>query len=248
VRRAPEGGVWALAAEEATGEALRQQAARLTDVERPAVLVGTPDELDYLLSLRGEDDVRFDIILGRNLLPVSKPDRFPKTCQVLAAHLLPGGRLVFSQSIPRHTQRIHALVEWGRDTKLRDKVIAAEEAIYDDPADPMVNWDEGDLMAALEAAGLADIRVAVDEQTEERLITAAHLDRWFGEGSGDGRPSYRERLLASNVTEGEAGKVEKLFRGKLLDQSVKWASRMVYMKADNTGSQPVAVRHTWRST
>jgi putative ATPase len=235
VRRAPEGGVWALAAEEATGEALRQQAARLTDVERPAVLVGDPTELDYLLSLRGEADVQFDVILGRNIFPVSRPDKFSETCQVLTARLLPGGRLVFSQSIPRHTQRLYDLIDWGRDKKLRDKVIAAEEAIYRDPADPMVNWDEGDLAAALEAAGLADIRLTVEEQTEERLITATHLDRWFGAGLEDGRPSYRERLLASKVTEAEAGKVEKLFRAQLLDQSVKWASRMVYMKADNTG-------------
>ena len=232
VRRAPEGGVWALAADEAAGEALRQQAARLPDVERPAVLVGDPIELGYLLSLRGEGDVRFDVVLGRNLLPVSNPDRFFETCQVLAERLLPDGRLVFTQSIPRYTQRLYNLVEWGRDTKLRDKVIAAEEAIYADPGDPMVNWDEGDLTAALEAAGLADIRLKAEEQTEERLISAASLDRWFGNSAGDGRPSYRERLLAGGLTENEVGKVEKLFRNQLLDQQVKWTSRLLYINTE----------------
>jgi len=232
VRRAPEGGVWALAADEGAGEALRQQAARLTDVERPVVLVGDPTELDYLLSLRGEADVKFDVITGRNIRSTSKPDRFSETCQVLTDHLLPGGRLVYSQNIPRHTQRLYDLVEWGRDTKLRDKVIAAEEAIYSDQDDPMVNWDEGDLKAALEATGLADVHVTIEEQAEERLVNVASLDRWFGAGEAEGRPSYRQRLLAGGLTEAEAGKVEKLFRNQLLDQAVTWQSRLAYTRAE----------------
>ncbi|RIK23574.1 MAG: AAA family ATPase [Anaerolineae bacterium] len=219
VRRAPEGGVWALATDEATGEALRQQSARLPEVERPAILVGDLAELDYLLSLRGEAD---------------KPDMFQNTCQVLSSRLLPGGRLVFSQNIPRHTQRLYDLIEWGRETRLRDKVAAAEEAIYADAADPMVNWGEADLLAALEVPALSDARLTVDEQVEERLITAAHLDRWFGAGAADGRPSYRERLLAGGLTDSEVGKVEKLFRGQLLNQSVSWRSRLAFVGAGRT--------------
>ena len=234
VRRAPEGGVWALATDEATGEALRQQSARLPEVERPAILVGDLAELDYLLSLRGEADVRFDVILGRNVFPLSKPDMFQNTCQVLSSRLLPGGRLVFSQNIPRHTQRLYDLIEWGRETRLRDKVAAAEEAIYADAADPMVNWGEADLLAALEVPALSDARLTVDEQVEERLITAAHLDRWFGAGAADGRPSYRERLLAGGLTDSEVGKVEKLFRGQLLNQSVSWRSRLAFVGAGRT--------------
>ena len=236
VRRAPEGGVWALAADEAAGEALRQQAARLSEMERPAVLVGDAAELGYLLALRGEADVRFDVILGRNVFAGSQPDRFQKVGQILTALLTAGGRLVFSQNIPRYTQRLHALVEWGREAKLRDKVIAAEEAIYSDTIDPLVNWDERDLTAALEAAGLSDVRMTVEDQTEERLITAAHLDRWFGASAADGRPSYRERLVVGELTEGETAKVEKLFRGQLLDQAVQWSSRIGYVEAESKGS------------
>ena len=228
-RRAPEGGVWALAADETAGEALRQQAARLPEIERPAVLVGDPAELDYLLALRGEADVRFDCILGRNIL--TNKERIAGVPPALARHLLPGGRLVLAQAIPRHIQRLYALIEWGRDAKLRDKVMAAEEAIYSDPADPMVNWDESDLIAALEAAGLSDVRMIVEEQTEERLITTAHLDRWFGGGAEDGRSSYRERLLAGGLTTAEAVKIERLFRAQLMEKSVKWNGRLAYLQA-----------------
>jgi putative ATPase len=226
-RRAPEGGVWVLAADEKAGEALRQQAAQLPDVERPAVLIGEPAELDFLLALRGEGDVRFDRILGRNIL--STTDRLAGVPPVLFRHLLPGGRIVLAQAIPRRTQRLYALVEWGHEAKLRDKVIATEEAIYADPAALMTNWDEGDLAAALEGADFTNVRMTVEEQIEDRLITAAHLDRWFG--MGDDRPSYRGRLLAAGVTEAEADKVEKLFRIQLLDQAVSWSSRMAYIQA-----------------
>jgi putative ATPase len=220
VRRAPEGGVWSLAADNESGEALRQQAERLPEVERPAILVGMPDELAYLLSLRGEAEVRFDRIIGRNVLSASTTDGFSEICKVLGAHLLPGGRLTLAQSIPRHTQRFYALVDWGRDTKLRDKVVAAEEAIYADPADPLVNWDERDLAAALEASGLANVKVTVAEQAEERLITAAQLDRWFS--AGQERPTYGERLEIGGLTGNEIKLIGRLYRSQLLDQAVNW--------------------------
>ena len=68
VRRAPEGGVYALAAATTDGEALRQQAERLPELERPFILIGDVTELDTLLTLRGEDDLRFDRILSRNVI------------------------------------------------------------------------------------------------------------------------------------------------------------------------------------
>jgi putative ATPase len=229
VRRAPEGGVWALTADTQAGEALRQQAARLPEVERPVILVGQPDELNYLLALRGEDDLRFDRILGRNVL--SRSDHTPTIVAALSARLLPGGRLVLSQVIPRHTQRLYRLVEWGRHNKLRDMVIAAEEAIYIETTDPLVNWDQGELVSMLEKAGLAYIGVSVEEQTEERLITTAHLERWFGSGDGE-RPSYRERLLAGGLSVADLDQAEKLFRNQLVDQAVSWTSRWGFIRAD----------------
>ena len=91
VRRAPEGGVWSLTLDDNTGTALRQQAQRLAELERPAVLIGEFGELDGLLELRGEAELQFDAIIGRNAF----------TRQVsgglqlggLAARLRPGGRI-----------------------------------------------------------------------------------------------------------------------------------------------------------
>src|SRR5690606_7844005 len=68
LRRAPEGGTWALARDRQAAEGLRQQAERLPALERPVVLAGQPAELGDLLALRGEAGVRFDAVVGRNAL------------------------------------------------------------------------------------------------------------------------------------------------------------------------------------
>ena len=64
LRRAPEGGTWALARDRQAGEGLRQQAERLPEIERPVVLVGEPDELRDLLTLRGEEVCALMLLWG----------------------------------------------------------------------------------------------------------------------------------------------------------------------------------------
>jgi putative ATPase len=225
LRRAPEGGVWAVTADATAGEALRQQAARLPELERPAVLIGDLAELDYLLALRGEEELRFDRILGRN--PFTRSGPAAAVLAALAARLLPGGRLVVAQTIPRRTQRLYELVEWGNETALREKVAAAEEAIYADADDPLVNWDERDLAAALEAAGLS-VEVRLEQQTEERLITAAHLARWYGEGEGE-RPSYAARLASGGLSAAEVKAVRARYERQLAEQTVQWNASLAFL-------------------
>ncbi|NJN55925.1 MAG: hypothetical protein HC804_14975 [Anaerolineae bacterium] len=130
VRRAPEGGVWALTADPQAGDALRQMAEKLPEMERPSILIGALTELPYLLSLRGETEQQFDRILGRNLftdyrLPITDYEALGK----LREWLLLDGRLCLIQTIPRHGQRLGQLVEWGGQAKLQEKVTAVEEHI-----------------------------------------------------------------------------------------------------------------------
>ena len=125
MRQAPAGGVWALAADDQSGSALRQQAEQLPALLRPTVLVGSPERLGQIMALRDEDDVRFDAILGRNALT-----RLREQGSLLAslrAWLLPDGRLCLAQTEPGEGQRLYALVDWKEaDSDLRAAVAAAE--------------------------------------------------------------------------------------------------------------------------
>ncbi len=227
VRRAPEGGVWALAAEQQAGEALRQMAERLPEMERPFILIGTLADLEKLLTLRGETDLRFDRILARNLFTQAAIQNPQSEIQNIARWLAENGRFCFIQTIPRHSQRLYDLVVW-EDEALHAKVAAAEEAIYHNANDPLVNWDEADLVNQLQAAGLT-VQTQLLRQSEERRITAVHLERWFAlEAGADERPSYGQRLREAGLAQAEVEEVARLYGRQLRDETVGWQTKVLF--------------------
>jgi putative ATPase len=234
VRQAPEGGVWALATEVGAGEALRQQATRLPEVERPVILIGDVTELNQLLAMRGEEDVAFDCILGRNAFTLSTGRR--EALEVVASLLRPGGRLCLAQVLPKDGQRLYQLLDWeSPPAELAEAVRGAEEAIYADAADPMVNWDGAGLVADLEAAGFQGVELLTDQQTEQRRISTADLARWFPEGdkyeTGDGRLSYGQRLAEAGLSPAEMSQVAAYFQRRLQGQIVAWRRTTLYLSA-----------------
>jgi putative ATPase len=233
LRRAPEGGTWALARDRQAAEGLRQQAERLPELERPVVLVGDVGDLPELLALRGEGDVRFDAVVGRNALgPVS--DKV-EALRLLVAWLRPGGRLSLADTVVGRAQRLYDLVDLsplGED--LGRRVVEAEEAIYADAGDPLVNWGVADLGHALEAAGL--VAGAVQEELEgvEMLVSPGTLERWFVVDADRERPSYAQHLLRQ-LTADELAEVEALFQRQLAGQTVAWHTRIAFVVGQRPG-------------
>jgi putative ATPase len=229
MRRAPEGGVWALATDVPAGEGLRQRAGLLPEVERPVVLIGDPLELPDLLALRGDGAVRFDAVIGRNVL-TRRPDK-PAVLEMAAKLLRPGGVLSLAEVIPRRAQRLTALLDLeplGAD--LAEQVRAAEAAIYTDPVDPMVNWDADHLVELCRGIGLEVLRAECQQETAERRISPAELARWFAQEGGGDRPSYAEHLLNA-ISPAELAQVQALYEGELGEQIVPWTSTVLYLVA-----------------
>ncbi|HSX79534.1 MAG TPA: AAA family ATPase, partial [Candidatus Saccharimonadia bacterium] len=168
LRRTPEGGVWALTPDPAAGEALRQQAERLPEAERPVVLVGALTDLPALLAAQDDQEVRFDAVVGRNAF-TKCADKTGALAQMRAC-LRPGGRLSLAEVVPRHAQRLSMLVDLTElESDLVARLRAAEEMMYQTPTDPLVNWDVPDLEAALVAVGFTLISaLQCDTQVEER--------------------------------------------------------------------------------
>ena len=223
LRHAPEGGVWALANNDRTGDALRQQAQRLPELERPHILIGSLQELDYLLKLRGEEAVRFDRIIGRNVF-TRDVARLPEILAGLKGLLGENGRFCFIQTIPRHTQRLYKLVDWTGHEELRVRVAASEETIYYDPNDPLVNWDENDLQVAFGTQA----EIFVEKQVEERTLTESQIERWFVLGM-DERASYADHLFVAGIAVQEIDLLTRLYHRNLLSRIVKWHTQMAYI-------------------
>ncbi|MDX1416066.1 MAG: hypothetical protein R3293_17850, partial [Candidatus Promineifilaceae bacterium] len=230
VRQVPEGGVWSLAFDATSGEALRQQAMKLADLDQPVVMIGKPEEIDYLMTLRNEEDIRFDRIIGRNVFTRSIAS-LPEQMGNLIQKMKPAGLLCFSQVIPQYTQRLYKLVDWSGHDELRTKVAEAEELIYKDPHDALVSWNETDLEMFISKL-IDQVDVLVDRQNEERHISERQIESWFQLGeSSAGRLSYGQRLINSGLTLDELEQAEFLYRRSLFSSLIPWNVTTAYIKA-----------------
>jgi putative ATPase len=263
VRRTPEGGVWATAASAREAEALRESANRLAPVERPVILQGSLSDVRELLELRGESDLRFDAILGRNALTPGKgmtavnseflaeerlpygdlPPHLASAAQTLADLARPRGVLSLAETVGRRSQRLYVLIDRERlGAALADKLRAAEEAIYEATDDPWVNWDESALHAALEWAGFEEVTIDLIETEADTRIQPATIDRWFGGAAAGERASYRQRLSEALAPD-ELAAVETLYRGQLTGQTVSWHSVTAFVVARRPQHDPQDGRH-----
>ncbi len=229
VRRAPVGGVWALAAGAREAAVLMRQAEHLDSLGRPVVLEGDLEALSSLVAAQGQGEVRFDVALGRNVL--TRRADWPAAARAAGSVLRSGGRLVLAESVPRHGQRLYRLVEpnlLGKD--LWARLQEAEEAVYADPNDPALRWDAADLGAALEAAGYAHVRVEARRHTYQQRISHELLAQWFDAGTRASRSSYAECISQLLEPHGVAT-VRRVFMEQLRERSVDWTSTVVYARA-----------------
>ncbi len=237
LRRAPEGGTWSLVRDRQFGEGMRQQAERLPKMERPVVIFGDSsspsglgvEELPDLLALRGEQDLRFDAIVGRNALGQSA-DKL-HTLRLLSGWLRPGGHISLAETVVRKGQRLYDLVDLaplGDD--LSRRIEDSEERIYANPDDALVNWDARDLRSACESAGFEQLKMEEEQQRTDRLVGDETLSRWFAREGRQGRPSYAQHLLGT-LSSDELDVVEALFRRQLAGQIVPWRTYLAYMVA-----------------
>lgn len=233
LRRVPEGGVHALARADREAEALTQMSKQLDELARPTIMKATLDDgLEKLLT----NDVRFDAIVGNGAL--ASIEKKADSIKNMVALLQMGGSICLAERVPRHTQRLHALVDLsGIDKALRHKIIDAEEAIYANQKDPLVNWDEADLVNLFEKNGLT-VSWSIDGRTRPVQVLESTLDRWFTvneskqkkSSAKPSRPSYADHLLATLTAE-ELAQTQSTFRHSLQNESVEWASKTLILTA-----------------
>jgi putative ATPase len=225
LRRVPEGGVYVCVQSETDAIALREQAAVLPELNRPVIITTALTNLPAQLAQQTEVK-RFDHLVGRNvLLAIADQTSF---IQSLVGWLHPIGKLTLAESVPRHTQRLYRLLDADRlSSRLYKRLIKAEEAIYQDATDPMVNWDMADLEAHFRAAGLT-VTLQLEPTKTQIRITPAVLDRWFNPGKD--RPSYGDRL-AQSLSASEVKTIRETFTTVLSHQVVQWEGAIAFVQA-----------------
>ncbi|MCB0169218.1 MAG: AAA family ATPase, partial [Anaerolineae bacterium] len=243
VRRSAAGGVYALAADRSTTEVLNQQANNLQSLERPVVLTGRVVDLPQLITAAFEAPQqqawpRFDVVIGRNVLTQLKDKT--AAANAMQTMLKPGGRVVLAEIIPKYTQRLHKLVDLSTlPLDLIERISAAEEAIYTNPDDAMVNWDEESLRSIFEQVGFSQIELYVETTTAEWRIDMGQIERWFNIDAQGKRPTFAQFLSTPKISSGlslsELGRLKTLFQQQLADTVVVWQSTVAYI----VGNQPI---------
>jgi putative ATPase len=233
LRRVPEGGVYALARTQRDAEALRQMAERLSPTERPMVMQGRIEELPIFLRLAAGSAalgtqgavLQFDAVVGYNVL--LDEENKAAVFHLLADLLAPGGVISLADRVPRYTQRLYQLVDaHSLPADLMERWQQAEEAIYAQAADPLVNWDVDNIVAAAQQAALA-VAVQLEDETTTLQVTPGILTRWFTP-SREGRPSYVDHLNRS-LTPDEIAIVRSLFERQCAGQAVPWGGKIAYV-------------------
>ncbi|HEY9616556.1 MAG TPA: AAA family ATPase [Microcoleaceae cyanobacterium] len=239
VRQVPEGGVYACVQTEQDAIALQEQSAALPELQRPIVLQADLIELPQLLTQQ-VPGIQCDRIIGRNALlqaiQRSQATEVSDQTALLTALtdlLTPQGQVILAETLPRYTQRLYQLLERDRlGTRLYNRWVKAEEAIYQNPHDPFVNWDVADLTTWCQTAGLTP-QIHLEMMTTEIRVTPALFNRWFSSGSD--RPSYQDHL-SQHLSEAEITKIREALVTALNQQQVQWASAIAFIQAQPSAS------------
>jgi len=212
VRRTPEGQVWAATADATHAAALRQQAARLDELERPVVLEAAVDGVADAVTAR-DPAVRFDRVLGRGAL-TDAADALALLA-ALAGLLTPDGAILLAETDAARAQRLAALVDWSGAEALGARVRACEEALYAGSR----AWDEARWATLAGAAGLALVtQFDVVVHGDQRLPPEA-VGRWFGTPDA---PGAYARALATGLDPAEIEEVARRYRTRFAGQVVPW--------------------------
>ena len=224
-RRVPEGGVYSGTQSAKEYEALVEQSKMLSELTQPIVL--SVDDSNWLAAIE-QRDIRlkssFDGVIGRNVLMdhSDKQDVIEQIRQLLT----PTGSVVLVESVPKRGQRLSQLIDaQAIEKSLYGIFCAAEDDLYNNQADALVNWDITDLQRDFEAAGFVCEIELIAFQTQ-LAITAELIERWLGEGS-----KYCDRLTAHNLVPADIRRLRQQFSQQLKDKTVPWRRTLALVQA-----------------
>lgn len=226
VRLVPEGGVFSCVTTDKDYQALTEQSAVLSELSRPTVVRVSATNWLATLKQQTETDssILFDGIIGRNVL-MALPNKLAAIEQIFQL-LSPTGQLVLAESIPSRSQRLSQLLEPSQtEPDLLKQLTAAENQLFHDSTDAMVNWDVPDLQRDFAAVGL-NCQIETVTFKTPLVITSALLERWLGQSG-----KYRQLLTSQNLSSKEVDLIAQQFTRQLANQSVLWHRSIAFIQA-----------------
>ncbi len=234
IRQTPEGGVCAQVNSEAAAENIQARLADCPELRKPRIHTGNLSKLQSRL----EAGTQFERIAGRNVI-FKQPDK-TEPLQELSHFLAESGKVVLAEPVTRYAPRLGKLLEFpAEESKLASIFREVEERIYQNPRDPLVNWDENHIAAWFEKAGFTRIKVKLETIRGERRFSPAHIDSWFADRDQrrDDRPGLGERLR-EKLVEAQVEKLQKTIKTNLAGRTVPWNTSYIFVTAEKNEKRP----------
>jgi putative ATPase len=234
LRRAPEGSVWALAHDEKEFDTVMKMAAQYELLTRPTVLRSSLATFDADIKKAAGQTVAFNAIIGRNII-AGEPNK-PELIKRMLALSAKGGCAVLAETVHSQGQRLSGLLSFKnlpQDTLSR--FAAAEEKLFSDKNDALVNWDPASLAQECKAAFPCVFTVQNALASVRRRISPDMVEYWFRPHPAGGRMPLGARLEQEFGAK-TAAEIKKQMHAQLDNKDMPWKTATAFIRVSASRS------------
>lgn len=224
LRRVPEGSVWALAHSDRDYETMKTLAQRFPPLKQPQIiLTGVTTSVEDIKREAGKDVV-FDVIIGRNILG-QHSDKHSFVTDISSC-LDDTGTLALAETVHSVSSRIADFIKF-RKAADKNTFIKAEELLFSDPRNYMVNWTTASIKEEFDTSDQFTMEVREETFSSVRRISGSDVEFWLRETATDERNSLGD-YLREVFTAGGFEEISKLLHGQLDNAEVTWRSAVAF--------------------
>jgi putative ATPase len=234
LRAACDGSVWSCAHDEQEYDTVLKMAQQYETLARPQVVRTSLQSFDRDIKKSAGEKVGFDAIIGRTIL-ASEPDK-PALIHRAGTLLSKSGCIVLAETVYSLGQRLSELVSPGPEGS--DDVTAlarAEEALFSDAFDPLVNWTPPSLEKQCADAGRYKLTFQMVTSMIRRHISPGLVDHWFRPVKKGERMSLGARC-AVTMDKKQVERVRRLVHARLDNNDFPWKTVTAFLKITKASS------------
>lgn len=228
-RMVPDGGVWALTHDQKSYSTLSKLTEKYDLLSRPQVLLTDWGSFDIDLKKAAGKNIKFDIILGRNVLIANKDKK--ALLERIINLLGKKGKIVTSETVFSEGQRISDMLNPERmNESLMSKLKNAELELFFDKSDQLVNWTTETLK--LELSLIDSVKINFNPVSEKplRRFKSSDVEFWFRKTGKNERKSLGERLEGSCNPE-EIENIRKTLHLHFDNKEYAWKTVTLFISA-----------------
>ena len=138
--------------------------------------------------------------------------------------------MILAENVPSLGQRLSNLISQDSlDSEFREKLILAEDNIYNNLQNPSCNWTPETLQDQIKTENLSIDYWHIKEYRTPIMIRKEHVEQWFNAQSEKQCSGYLEQLTTL-ISQEELQILNECFRKEVAGKMVEWRSVCLFMR------------------